>query len=337
MRTRSLGNTGIVTSVLGVGCATLFHLPRRAGRSRVLDAAFAAGIRHYDVAPIYGLGRAEPELAAFLGKRRSEVTITTKFGIQPTLLGRAASLGQPPIRSALRQLPQVQAGLQTAARGPRSGLAGRVLYRQEGFSPRSAEAALTRSLRALDTDYIDVFVLHEPVGHVAEGLELASYLDAERERGRIRAWGTAGEDGQTNDQVVGPLPGQGVVQHRDNLLDPANPMARSSQLGRITFGVLGLSLPRILSVLAAEPKLCQDFSDMLGVDISHTDNLMELLLREALRRNDHGPVLFATTRPDRMSRAATAVESAPSPLEREVVQKLVAAVGNRHNAVGSPS
>ena len=334
MRTRSLGNTGIVTSVLGFGCATLFHVPRRSSRWRVLDAAFAAGIRHYDVAPIYGLGRAESELAAFLGERRSEVTITTKFGIEPTLLGRAAGLGQPPIRSALRHLPHVQAGLQTSARGPDSGFAGRALYRQVTFSPKSAEVALTRSLRALNTEYIDVFVLHEPVGHLAEGLELADYLNAERDRGRIRAWGTAGEDGDNDAQMVNHLPGLQVVQQRDDLLHPPSPMPKGNHLGRITFGILGRALPRILSLLSAQPKLSRDLSDTLGVDVSRPDNLMGLLLREALRRNTRGSVLFATTRPDRISRAASAVDAAPTPLESEVLQKLGTALGIRPHTVG---
>jgi D-threo-aldose 1-dehydrogenase len=326
MRTRSLGNTDIVTSVLGFGCATLFHVPGRSTRRRVLDAAFAAGIRHYDVAPIYGLGRAEPELAAFLGERRSEVTITTKFGIEPTLFGRAAGLAQNPIRSALRHLPQAQAGLQTSARGPNSGFAGRALYRQVSFSPRSAEVALTRSLQALNTDYVDVFVLHEPVGRLTQGLELADFLNRERDRGRIRAWGTAGEDSQTHAQVVDHLPGVQVVQQRDDLLRPPRSTPEIGQLGRITFGVLGQPLPRILSLLSDQPKLSRNLSDTLGLDVSRPDNLMGILLREALRRNTRGPVLFGTTKPDRISSAVSAVDTAPTALEREVVQELGTAV-----------
>jgi D-threo-aldose 1-dehydrogenase len=329
-----LGNTEIVTSVLGFGCATLFHVPRRSARRRLLDAAFAAGIRHYDVAPIYGLGRAEAELAAFLGKRRSEVTITTKFGIEPTLLGRAAGFAQPPIRSALRHLPQVQAGLQTSARGPGSGFAGRALYRQVTFSPRSAESALTRSLQALNTEYVDVFVLHEPVGRLMQGLELADFLNQERDRGRIRAWGTAGEDGHTPAQAVDQLPGLQVVQQRDDLLRPASVTPEISQLGRITFGVLGQPLPRILSLLSDQPNLSRDLSDTLGVDVSRPDHLMGILLREALRRNSRGAVLFGTTKPDRISSAVSAVDTEATALEREVLQKLGTALGVTPGPVG---
>jgi hypothetical protein len=111
-------------------------------------------------------------------------------------------------------------------------------------------------------------------------------------------------------------------------------MAESSQLGRITFGVLGQPLPRILSLLSAQPKLSRDLSDTLGMDLSRPDNLMGMLLREALRRNTRGPVLFGTTRPDRISGAADAVDTAPGPLEREVLQKLGTALDIRPETVG---
>jgi D-threo-aldose 1-dehydrogenase len=338
MRMRSLGTTDIVTSMLGFGCATLFHLPQKASRRRILDAAYAAGIRHYDVAPIYGLGRAEGELGAFLGKRRSEVTVTTKFGIEPTLLGRVAGLGQAPIRALLQHSPHVQAGLQLSARGPHSGSAGHALYREVGFSAKVAEACLTQSLRALKTEHIDIFVLHEPIGQLGGNAELTDYLDAERDRGRIRAWGTAGEDGQVQAQMVNEqLPGLQVIQHRDHLLEGRSLVPDSDQLGRITFGVLAQALPRILSLLSARPELSRDLSEVLGVDLSNSDNMVYLLMRDALRRNTCGPVLFTTTRADRIFGVVSAVETEQTPLERDVLQKLGDALGSSLNRSGGHS
>jgi len=329
-----VGNTDILTSELGFGSATLFRLPQRSGRRRVLDAALAAGIQHYDVAPIYGLGRAEAELAAFLGKRRNEVTITTKFGLEPTVLGRAAGWMQSPIRFALQHLPHVQGGLQTSARGPASGSAGRALYRREGFTPKSAEADLTRSLRALKTDYIDIFVLHEPVGQLPESFGLAEHLNAERDRGRIRAWGTAGDDYEKRAEILSDLPGLEVVQHRYDLPRAGSPSPEDGGLGRITFGILAQPLQRILSLLSSQRALARTMSDMLGADVSQPDNLVGLLLRDALRRNTRGPVLFTTTRPDRVARATSAVETASTPLECEVLQRLGEALNIGRDAVG---
>src|SRR4051812_7191906 len=81
---RELVRGSVSTSALGLGCAGLFSLPRRADRRAVLDAAYDLGVRHFDVAPMYGLGAAEPELGGFVGGRRDEVTVATKFGIEPS-------------------------------------------------------------------------------------------------------------------------------------------------------------------------------------------------------------------------------------------------------------
>ena len=60
---RELNRTGVVTSAIGFGCAGLFRIPHRKARKAMLDAAYDAGIRHFDTAPMYGLGLAEAELA----------------------------------------------------------------------------------------------------------------------------------------------------------------------------------------------------------------------------------------------------------------------------------
>ena len=78
--TRELLGTGVLTSAVGFGCAGLFRIPRREARRWILDSAYDAGIRHFDVAPMYGLGSAEAELASFLKSRRDNVTITTNSG-----------------------------------------------------------------------------------------------------------------------------------------------------------------------------------------------------------------------------------------------------------------
>ena len=53
------------------------------GRLRLLDAAFDAGIRHFDTAPLYGLGLAEEVLGRFARRCRGDITLTTKFGLEP--------------------------------------------------------------------------------------------------------------------------------------------------------------------------------------------------------------------------------------------------------------
>src|SRR6185503_14619010 len=57
---------------LGFGCASLMRVPSRREREALLGEAFEQGIRHFDVARMYGLGAAESELGRFARGRREE-------------------------------------------------------------------------------------------------------------------------------------------------------------------------------------------------------------------------------------------------------------------------
>jgi D-threo-aldose 1-dehydrogenase len=111
VETRELAGGAVSTSALGLGCAELFSLPRERDRSAVFEAAYELGVRHFDVAPMYGLGAAERELGRFVRGRRESVTIATKFGIEPTSASRVLQVVQSPLRAALRRAPGLKAGL----------------------------------------------------------------------------------------------------------------------------------------------------------------------------------------------------------------------------------
>lgn len=69
---------------IGFGAAPLGNLYRRVtdeAASETLNAAYAGGVRFFDVAPQYGLGRAEERVgAAFKRFDRSDVVLSTKIG-----------------------------------------------------------------------------------------------------------------------------------------------------------------------------------------------------------------------------------------------------------------
>ena len=69
---------------LGFGAAplgNLFKAVREAEAQAVLEAAWAAGVRYFDTAPLYGLGLSETRINHFLrGKPRAEYLISTKVG-----------------------------------------------------------------------------------------------------------------------------------------------------------------------------------------------------------------------------------------------------------------
>jgi D-threo-aldose 1-dehydrogenase len=79
-----LGNGGLTFTELGFGAAPVGNLYRAIpddAAQAVLQAAWDAGVRYFDTAPLYGLGLSETRLNRFLrGKPRDEYVISTKIG-----------------------------------------------------------------------------------------------------------------------------------------------------------------------------------------------------------------------------------------------------------------
>jgi len=168
---------------LGFGCAQLFRLHSAREREAALHAAYDAGIRHFDVAPLYGLGLAEAELGRFLSTRRDGATVTTKFGLDAAVGVSALRSIQGMVRRVVNAVPPVKRYLQ----GRRRPLVG-----NQFFDAKSAERSLARSLRLLRVDFIDYFLLHEPTVLLVDRDRPMDFLQLQRDRGRIRGFGVAG-------------------------------------------------------------------------------------------------------------------------------------------------
>jgi aryl-alcohol dehydrogenase-like predicted oxidoreductase len=142
MRYRALGNSGLVVSVVGLGCNN-FGRRLDVERTRVVvDAALDEGVTLFDTADIYGgAGRSEEILGEVLTGRRDQVVLATKFGSQPADMGYGPAAG---------------------AKG------GRAYIRQ----------AVEHSLRRLRTDHIDLSQIHtpDPVTPIEETLAALSEL-----------------------------------------------------------------------------------------------------------------------------------------------------------------
>ena len=113
--------------------------------------------------------------------RREQLTIATKFGLQPAArLTRARTLIRA-VRRLMQASPRIRALVRRNVHSFVQG--GR-------FDVPSARASLETSLRALGTDYIDLFLLHE--GTVADcSAELLDFLEGARAEGKILAFGVA--------------------------------------------------------------------------------------------------------------------------------------------------
>lgn len=83
---RKISRAGLEVSAMGLGCASFGGLYRDAPMTDAKAALLAAwdrGIRYFDVAPMYGLGRAEHILGDFLREtvgQAGEVVVSTKAG-----------------------------------------------------------------------------------------------------------------------------------------------------------------------------------------------------------------------------------------------------------------
>jgi aryl-alcohol dehydrogenase-like predicted oxidoreductase len=294
MRTVTLGQTGLTTSILGYGCAGLMRPATTRERSALLETAFDSGIRHFDVARYYGHGGAEEVLGRFVseGNRRDEVTIATKFGIQPTSLGHS-SFGKR-IMSSARWL----ASIHPQVRKVLSKLAGGTV-RTNRFDQESARLSLETSLRELRTDRIDLFLLHDANLEDARTPGLLEFLEAAKQDGKIRAFGSASGYSETLDIILHAPLCASVVQIANgfgqwNLARlPANPSRFV-----ITHGALKI-LPVLERGLRGAESTAGEgefplLSSMRGM------KLAGLLLGFAMHENRQGITLFSSTQPRRI-------------------------------------
>lgn len=82
MRTRRLGTSGLKVSEVGLGCNNFGMRIDQQATQAVVDAAIEAGITLFDTADIYGGTQSEVFLGKALGKRRHEIVLASKFGMQ---------------------------------------------------------------------------------------------------------------------------------------------------------------------------------------------------------------------------------------------------------------
>jgi D-threo-aldose 1-dehydrogenase len=301
----------VETTALGLGCAGLFNLPTRSERVRVLEAAYANGIRHFDVAPMYGLGLAERELGRFVRSRRDECVIATKFGIAPTRAAQAIGRVQAPVRALLSAAPMLRERARTSGGGPSSGRLGEFLYAGGRYDAAAARQSLEHSLRELGTDYVDLLLIHDAAPSQIHSDDVVEYLEDARRAGLLRSWGVAGE----LDEALALARQLGkrsfVLQLRDGIFLRKARAPSGGQHSVITFGVLGRAVSRVLAYVTARDHRRKHWDDVLGADSTNAETLAALLLRDALRANASGVVLFSTTRPARIRSAVDAAAVDP--------------------------
>jgi aryl-alcohol dehydrogenase-like predicted oxidoreductase len=160
--TRSLGNTGLQVSTLGLGTVkfgrnqglkypTGFDLPDDIQLRNLLDTARSLGINLIDTAPAYG--NSEERLGRLL-RNRHEWVVCSKTG-EEFIDGKS----------------------------------------RFDFSPAHTRLSVQRSLRRLRTDYLDVVLVHSDGNdeHIIQQSGCFEMLQRLKEQGLIRAFGLSGK------------------------------------------------------------------------------------------------------------------------------------------------
>lgn len=293
VRNQRTVEAAVAMSRLGFGLSKLMRIPSRTKRQRLLETVYDQGIRHFDVARMYGLGASEKELGHFIRSRRSRVTIATKFGIEPTLATHCMAYIQSPVRWLFTRFP----GLKTVATETRQSL-----YRPKQFTPDAVRTSLEISLRKLKTDYVDILFLHDPmpVDYIAS--ELSDCLKDLQAQGKLRAFGMSSTASSLM-TVIGQQPALTSVLQFDN-------DATSRQIDRLdlpphatlfTFAPFATALPVVRARCEQTPSVIANLTDRIGIDLRSSQEQIRFLLSYAFHANPKGTVVFASTNVDHVT------------------------------------
>ena len=161
MKYRQMPRTDLTLSEVGFGVWTLgtnwWGRIEDAEKTALLENAVELGINFFDTADAYGDGYGEEILATVLGHRRNDIIIATKFGYD---------IYDPTPRVGHQERPQK-------------------------FDKEFVTYACEQSLRRLNTDYIDLYQIHNPRVDSLERDELFETLEQLQFDGKIRYFGVA--------------------------------------------------------------------------------------------------------------------------------------------------
>jgi aryl-alcohol dehydrogenase-like predicted oxidoreductase len=189
MRYQAIGRSGIKASVVGLGTwvtgGWLWGGSDEQESIKTIHCALDHHINLIDTAPVYGFGRSEEIVGKALQDRREKAVLVTKCGqIWHTSKGKHAFDSE-----------------------------GKSVYHYLG--PESVRYELEQSLRRLQTDYIDVYLVHVPdvTTPVSRTMEELVRL---KTQGKIRAIGVSNmsPDQLREYAAAGPLDvDQEKIQH----------------------------------------------------------------------------------------------------------------------------
>jgi aryl-alcohol dehydrogenase-like predicted oxidoreductase len=161
LKYKILGKSDIKVSEIGFGAWTIAldwwgKKIEDDEAKRMLKKAYDLGINFFETADMYGKGKSEKIIGEVFKKMRDDVVISTKYGYN---FENVEQIGH-------KELPQ-------------------------RFDPEFTESALKNSLNRLQTDYIDVYGLHNPkLNHIRDD-KIFQVLDQKIKEEKIKAYQVA--------------------------------------------------------------------------------------------------------------------------------------------------
>lgn len=255
MKYRTLGGTGLKVSAVGLG--TMVHAghfgPMDDRESlEAIEAALELGVNFIDTSDAYGAGYSETLLARALRGRRDRVILATKGG--------------------------------NVMVGPERG--------RRNFSPDYIRRVMDQSLTRLQTDYVDLYQLHNPTVDVIERGEVWEVLEQAKQAGKIRYYGVSIN---SIEEGVAAVNGgrSATVQLEYNLLaqEPAEKIFPAAQRNNV--GIVA-RVPLRRGILTGKLTAADDGrfegEDVRARSFKGEPFLQELAKAEALRFLVHGEV-----------------------------------------------
>lgn len=293
-----LGRRGLSATAIGLGCGPLGGLfsPVTAEQAMAtVEAAWSAGVRLFDVAPLYGHGRSERLLGrALAGKPRDQFVVSTKVG----RLLRPEGAGLPSHFVA------------TGGLGP-----------VFDFSADGVQRSLEESLDRLGLDRVNIAYIHDPEEHMQQALDEAwPALARLRDSGVVDSIGVGTNDAAAAARFVRQSDIDSVLlANRLNLLDQGGvsevlPVCSERQVSVVIGGVFASGILAAPSPEApyeygpAGPEILARVSTLESICSGYGVTLQQAAVQYPFRFSAVKAVLAGARSPDEFHQVASALE-----------------------------
>jgi aryl-alcohol dehydrogenase-like predicted oxidoreductase len=177
------------------------------------------------------------------------------------------------------------------------------LYQPKSYTPETAARSLETSLRELQTDYVDLLLLHDPSPTDLAQSDIFPWLEKAKAEGKLREYGIAGEFEDVTAIAQQHPELTKILQFPSDALNRnAEAIAKTIGKAMLTFSPLSPAIERIVAAARRSQAVSKQWTKLFGASVRDTRQLAALLMAYARSVNPNGVVLFSTTRPERLQR-----------------------------------